>query len=238
MSKIIITGATGNAGSAVLSAAIASPDISHITVLARRPPYETSPKVEYIQIPSNEYPKGFDGIDEEPGLVERLRGSGACIWALGVSQTQVDEKEYYKITHDYTLKAAKAFSALGTEAEPFRFVFMSAEGARQDEKGWSAYSRVKGKTERELAAMASKTFAPLSVRPAGINPTKEHSTRMHWLWGPGLRTTCAALKVVYPPMVVDASHLGKVCVSLAGGRGWDQMDVERVVSNVKLRKMI
>ncbi|ODO09374.1 hypothetical protein I350_02974 [Cryptococcus amylolentus CBS 6273] len=232
MSKIIITGATGNAGSAVLSAAIASPNVSHITVLARRPPYETNAKVEFIQIPSSEYPKGFDEI--EPRLVERLRGHGACIWALGISQTQVKEDE---ITHDYTVEAAKAFSALGTESEPFRFVFMSGEGARQDEKGWNLFSRVKGKTEKELAAMASKTFSPLTVRPAGINPTDEHIPRMHWLFGRSLRAGCAAFKVVYPSKVIDASHLGKVCVSLAGGKGWDQMDAERVVSNVKLQKM-
>ncbi|WVQ73785.1 hypothetical protein IAR50_003365 [Cryptococcus sp. DSM 104548] len=172
MSKIIITGATGNAGSAVLSAAIASLNIAHITVLARRPPYEISPKVE-----------------SEPRLVvERLKGHGPCIWAVGISQTQVKQKEYCRINHDCTLEAAKGFSALGNGSDPFRFVFMSAEGARKGEKGWSAYSRVKGKTERELAAMAFKTFAPVSVRPAGTNPTQEHSTRMYWLWGPGLRT--------------------------------------------------
>ncbi|WVQ73922.1 hypothetical protein IAR50_003503 [Cryptococcus sp. DSM 104548] len=235
MSRIIVTGATGNAGSAVLSAAIASPDVSHITVLARRPPYETSSKVEFIQLPSSEYPKGFDEI--EPRLVERLRGHGACIWALGISQTQVNKDEYYRITHDYTLEAAKAFSALGTDSEPFRFVFMSGEGARQDEKGWNLFSKVKGKSEKDLAAMASKTFEPLTVRPAGINPTKEHIPRMHWLWGRGLRAGCATFNMLYPPMVIDASHLGKVCVSLAGGRGWDQMDAERVVSNIKLKKM-
>lgn len=83
-----------SAGSAVLTNALASPLISHVTVLARRAPAVQSPKLTTIIVPSDEYPKGFDEIP--PSLVERLRGADAVIWALGISQTQVSKEEFQK----------------------------------------------------------------------------------------------------------------------------------------------
>lgn len=80
------------AGSAILTNALASPLISHVTVLARRAPAVKSDKLTTILVPSDEYPKGFDELP--PSLVERLRGNDAAIWALGISQTQVSKEEF------------------------------------------------------------------------------------------------------------------------------------------------
>ncbi|WVQ79347.1 hypothetical protein IAT38_001444 [Cryptococcus sp. DSM 104549] len=236
MSKIIVTGATGNAGSAVLTAAIASPNISHITVLARREPYETSPKVEFIQIPSSEYPKGFEELP--PALIERLRGHTACVWAQGISQTQVNKEEYVKITHDYPLAAAKAFTALGTPAQPFKFIYMSGEGAKQDETGRALFSKIKGRTEKKLYEMRKPEFEVTSIRPGGIGATAEHVTRQHWFFGKALRYSFTAFKQVAPSMVIESSDLGMACVDLSVGKGWDLRDEEGVINNAKLKSMV
>ncbi|WWC92742.1 uncharacterized protein L201_007701 [Kwoniella dendrophila CBS 6074] len=237
MSKVIITGATGNAGSAVLTAAVASPTITQIAVLSRRPPYETSSKIKHIQIPSSECPKGFDEIPL--ALIDELKKDGyeSCIWALGISQTQVKQDEYIKITHDYTLTAAKAFSKIGTSDKPFRFIHMSGEGARQDEKGYQLFSKIKGRTEKELYELKNDTFDVVNIRPGGIIPTDEHRQRMNWWAGQGFKLMGTIFNPIWPSMVINASDLGRACVGLAEGKGWDQRDPEGVINNPKLRQM-
>jgi hypothetical protein len=78
-----------------------------------------------------------------------------------------------RITHDYTDTFARAFSSLGTSSNPFRFVFVSGEGADQNEKGRALFSRIKGRTEKELKAMETDSFRTISVRPGGILPMPE-----------------------------------------------------------------
>ncbi|WRT69635.1 uncharacterized protein IL334_006624 [Kwoniella shivajii] len=239
MSKVIVTGVTGNAGSAVLTAAIASPTISSIAVLSRKPPFETSSKIKFIQLPSSEYPKGFDEIPTS--LIDDLKKEGylSCIWALGISQTQVKKDEYIKITHNYTLTAAKAFSTIGTKDKPFRFIFMSGEGARQDEKGYAIFSKIKGRTEKDLLEFSEKNqgFEVASIRPGGIMPTAEHLPRQGFLMRSASRVFGSVFGVVMPSMIIPASELAVACVGLAQGKGWDQRDHQGVIENATLRQM-
>ncbi|OCF35236.1 hypothetical protein I316_03279 [Kwoniella heveanensis BCC8398] len=240
MSKVIITGVTGNAGSAILSEAIASPSVSQILVLSRRPPYESSEKLKHIQIPSAEYPKGFEEIPER--LVDEIRRDGytSCIWALGISQIGLKEDEYTRITHDYTLTSARAFSTLGTPASPFKFIYISGEGARQDENSSQLFARVKGRTEKALMQLARESggkFEAVNLRPGGINPTLEHLPRMGFWAGRGLRWSSAVLNPLLPRYVINSSDLGKASVGLVAGQGWEKKDAEGVIFNLELREM-
>ncbi|WVQ95989.1 hypothetical protein IAU59_003089 [Kwoniella sp. CBS 9459] len=240
MSKVIITGATGNAGSAILTEAIASPSISQILVLSRRPPYESSSKVKHIPLPSSEYPKGFDEIPER--LVDEIRRDGytSCIWALGISQVGLKEEEYTRITHDYTLTFAQAFSTLGTPKTPVKFIYVSGEGAQQDENSSQLFARVKGRTEKALFQLAENSkgkFEAVNLRPGGINPTPEHLPRMPYWYGQGLKWMSAVLNPLIPQYVIDASDLGKASIGLAAGRGWEKKDAEGVIFNTELREM-
>jgi len=60
-----------------------------------------------------------DFKDYPPEIIEKLKGAEGCVWALGISQTQVDKKQYEEITYEYTMAAAKAFAGL---SDPFKFV--------------------------------------------------------------------------------------------------------------------
>src|SRR2546429_8406173 len=55
-----------------------------------------------------------------PEVLQELKGADGVVWALGISQTEVNEEDYIKITKDYTLEAAKAFSGL---SDNFKFVY-------------------------------------------------------------------------------------------------------------------
>jgi len=96
MASIILTGATGTVGSAVLTHALSSPSVSKVTVLARRAPAIEHAKLETILVPSDNYPAGFSEFPAS--LLDRLRerGASAVVWALGVSQRDVPRDEYEK----------------------------------------------------------------------------------------------------------------------------------------------
>jgi hypothetical protein len=91
---------TESAGGAILTQALGSPQVAHVTTLSRRPPYDIpndqQSKITSIILPSDEYPRGFDDIS--PALVDRLKAEGytSVIWALGISQSQVTKDQYIR----------------------------------------------------------------------------------------------------------------------------------------------
>lgn len=90
MAHLILTGATGLVGSAalahVLSVSLPAGKISKLSILSRRPVpmAEGKPNVEVII--QNDFTK------YEPELLEKLKGAEGCIWAQGISVTQVDKE--------------------------------------------------------------------------------------------------------------------------------------------------
>ena len=95
----------------------------------------------------------------------------ACIWCLGISQTEVSREEYIKITFDYTLAGARAMLA---DNPSMRFCFLSGRGADQDEKSLSLYGKIKGRTEKELSKLSPNVF---NFRPAFIRPARPGQKR-------------------------------------------------------------
>ena len=128
------------AGLDVVRAAIADPAISGITVLSRKPLPETIPKSEKITQISHS-----DFSSYPPELVKQLEGHGACVWALGKSQSGMSEADYTKLTHDFPVTAFKALNEAKVRGEDgtFRFVYISGEGADQEEKSRMLFARVK-----------------------------------------------------------------------------------------------
>jgi len=164
---LILTGATGTCGAAVLQHCLAEPTITRLTVLSRRPVAlaEGHAKANVvIHEDFTQYP---------PTLLEQLKGAEGCVWALGISQNLVSKEEYMKITYDYTIAAAKAFSTL---SNPFKFVYVSGEGADPTERSFTLFGKIKGRTEKDLYALSTSTpsLRAFAVRPAMIDPEGEH----------------------------------------------------------------
>lgn len=82
---LILTGATGLVGSAVLDAMIRTPAVTQISILSRRPvpmaEASHDPRVKVI------IHKDFAKYDRD--VLKQLEGAAGCVWALGISQTQV-----------------------------------------------------------------------------------------------------------------------------------------------------
>lgn len=158
--RIIITGATGFSGGEVLRQAVLDPEITEIMVLTRRSLGIANPKIREVILNSF---LDYSGVD--------FSGYDACIWCLGISQTAVKEPEYIDITYGYTLAGARAMFA----ANPaLRFCFLSGRGADQGEVARNLFGRIKGRAERDLAALSPHV---VSFRPAYIRPTKATGPR-------------------------------------------------------------
>ncbi|KAF2669648.1 putative nucleoside-diphosphate-sugar epimerase [Microthyrium microscopicum] len=219
---LILTGATGLCGSGVLDAMLRRTDISRITILSRRPVAMATdrkdPRVNVV-LHSN-----FEEYDKE--LLQQLKGAAGCVWALGISQTQVSKEDYVKITKTFTMAAAEAFQAIETEnGKPFNFVYVSGLGATLTPGRFTPiFGRVKGETELALAELRKKnpSFHAMSMRPGGIDSTGHDAINPYvpklrlfegtviTLLGPALRV---ALKSSWSPTPL----LGQFLVQMAMG---------------------
>ena len=131
--SVVILGATGLVGSALVEELIQDPQVSEIRLLSRRPLSLEHPKVKIFEIDlSNPEPLAFDGVS-------------ALYCCIGTTRKKTpDQTQYRAIDHGMTLAAAKAAKNAGaTEVH-----LISAIGADTESKIF--YSRLKGEIERDL----------------------------------------------------------------------------------------
>ena len=186
---VILTGATGLIGSGVLHQMLNTEGISRISVLSRRPVAMTQGHEGKAKVILHQDFQKYDA-----GLLEELRDAQGIVWSLGVSQNTVSKeyviaeilyksmlliirhREYFEITHEYTMAAAKAFSTLHPDS-PFTFVYVSGEGATQTPGAFTTqYGRVKGQVEQSLFDLGKQNpnFKVYSVRPAAVGWKAHH----------------------------------------------------------------
>lgn len=159
-----------------------------------------------------------------------------------------------KITKTFAVEAAKAFSTIATEQEPFNFVYVSGLGATTKPTRWtSLFARVKGETEVELAGLreANPFFRASSVRPGSVDEAGHDAIR------PYLPTASVPIRllkaVVGPPIRIGlrslcspTEPLGKFFADVAMGKYQDQFvaakDIEKIgefaiLENTAFRRM-
>jgi len=161
--KVLIFGATGAAGGSALKACLAAPMVEEVRAVTRRP---LALEHEKLRV----YLHG-DFLDYS-GIADAFTGIDAVLFCLGISVTQVSgEKEYRKITHDFTLAAAHALRAHSPGAV---FHFISGQGTKPD--GRLMWQRVKGGTERELIEL----FGAVCWRPSAIDGEQSESSPWYY----------------------------------------------------------
>ena len=179
---LILTGATGLVGTAVLHHILSLPassptaqKITRLSILSRRseiplldhpdrPRQNTFTRIEVLE------QKDFSDYDKE-GVLDKIKAGNdekiAVIWALGVSTTLVSsEQEYDEITRVYPIEAVKAISKLNPKQ--FNFVYVSGEGANPKPTFMTPmFGRVKGRAETELLELmkTGNALKVFNVRP-------------------------------------------------------------------------
>jgi uncharacterized protein YbjT (DUF2867 family) len=150
--RILLFGATGSAGGSVLKVCLASPLVTEVRAVARRPLRHTHSKLHtYLHGDFADYTaveKAFAGVD-------------ACFFCLGISVTAVkNEAAYRTITHDYAVAAART---LRRQSQTATFHYLSGQGA--DPKSLFMWARVKAETDEELV----ENFDAVCWRPSAID---------------------------------------------------------------------
>ncbi|KAI1312015.1 hypothetical protein F5Y03DRAFT_341097 [Xylaria venustula] len=235
---LILTGATGLVGSGVLEAMIKAPGVTKISILSRRPVKMADdakdPRINVI------IQRDFNQYDLE--TLQQLSGAQGCVWALGISQTQVSKEEYVEITKDYALAASRAFQKLNSpeQGKPFNFVYVSGYGATINPGRFTqAYARVKGETELALADIrrANPSFHASSFRPCAVDGTAHESTKPYRTQPPAYLKAITPLimgpmRTLMPSLHSPTEPMGKFLVGMAMGNYEDKMaaapDIEMV----------
>jgi hypothetical protein len=225
---LILTGATGLVGSAVLNfvqqQAIPSGQVDKLTILTRRPVPIVDTRNDKIQIITH---SNFSSYP--PELLSQLQGADGCVWSIGISQNVVQEEEYTNITVSYALEAAKAFAGLSPK---FNFVYVSSDNATQDPGMLTLrMARIKGRAKTELLALPTSksehaSLHIFSVRPGGVDPRgddnvldvfRNHRTRGY---SPMVeKVLVPVFRAMYPAGVSPTTGLGRLLTEIASGNG-------------------
>jgi len=152
MKTVLIIGASGQVGQAMLQLALQDSDILKVIAPSRRP-LSPHAKLENPIVDFNKLPEDASWWKVDFAL---------C--ALGTTLRQAKSKlGFYKVDHDYILATAKLTRQAGTPV----FCLVSSLGANLSSRIF--YLRVKGETERDISALGfdSLTIARPSLLIAG-----------------------------------------------------------------------
>ena len=200
--KVLIFGSSGMVGRGVLLEALDSPDVAAVVSVGRRPVDVSHPKLTQIE---------HDNFEDFSSIGAEFEGVDACLWCLGTSSAGMDEASYTRITHTFTMAAAKLLLERSPEA---RFCFVS--GAGTSSGSGQMWARVKAKTEDDLAALGFGEV--VSFRPAMIRPMRGSAVR-----GAGLRVLYAVLFPLMPLLrlaggATTTVEIGRAMVRAAQGK--------------------
>lgn len=134
MKKAIVYGASGLVGSYILETLLNSPDYEQIIAVVRKDLNIRHAKLLTLAGDFSSLPDLTKGIAVDEVYI-----------ALGTTRKKTpDQKEYYRIDHDYPVLAAKS----GKENGAKTVLLVSSIGANTKSKAF--YTRTKGETEQDL----------------------------------------------------------------------------------------
>jgi uncharacterized protein YbjT (DUF2867 family) len=181
-------------GQGVLRQCLADPGVTEVITVVRSASGRQHPKVrEIVHADFGDF-SGFT-VDGD-----------ACFWCLGVTSAGMTEPDYTRITHDYTVAAAKALVR-----PSMTFIFVSGTGADRN----VMWARVKKRTEDALFAMPFK--AVYVFRPGIIQPLDgiRSRTRLYNILYPVVYPLMFVAKLVAPASVTNTRRVGQAMLRVA-----------------------
>jgi uncharacterized protein YbjT (DUF2867 family) len=208
--KILLFGATGTVGNAVLEMCEAAPVVEEVRAIARRALMNTSAKLRtYVH---------KDFLDYSTAQ-EAFRGIDASLFCLGTSVAQVSKEDYRKISYSFPLAAAQTLKEWSPGAA---FHYISGRGtSAQSRMEWA---RVKAQAEQDLMAL----IEAVCWRPAFIDAKPTGSMPWFYAWF----TPLGKLAKPFPGWYVHGHDLGKAMLQ-ATKEGMRR----RVIENPEIREI-
>jgi len=166
--RILIIGATGLVGQGVLRECLRDDTVAQVVALGRRSSGQSNAKLVELVHPD---------FADLSAIEDRLHPFDACLYCAGAQVVGISEADFRRVTLEMTVNVARTLARLNPA---ITFVYVS--GARSDPESRLVPLRVKGETERALAALPIRT---VMLRPGGIQPVH------------GVRSPHATLAAVY-----------------------------------------
>jgi uncharacterized protein YbjT (DUF2867 family) len=218
--NVIVFGASGMVGQAVLLEVLADARIEKVLVIGRAPLPVRPERVQEIV---------HGDFYDFTALADEMTGYDACFFCLGVTSTGKKEPEYRRITYDITLAAA---SVLARVDPTMAFLYVSGMGTDGSERGRVMWARVKGATENALLGLPFRAYG---IRPGFILPVHGVRTKTR-LYAMAYQVTgwlYPVLKRVAPSHVMTSEELGRAMVAVAVDR-----PEQRVLDTTELKAII
>ena len=201
--NVLIFGATGMVGQAVLRECLADREIERVTAIGRSSLHQQHPKLHEVLHP--------DMMNLAP-IESVLRHQDACFFCLGVSSVGMDEAKYRELTYDLTLAVARTLSRLNASMS---FAYVSGAGTDSTEKGRRMWARVKGKTENDLLKLPfSRVFL---FRPGVIQPLHQvrSKTKLYQFTYNVVGPLLSTVKRHRPNSLCTSVELGRAMINAA-----------------------
>jgi uncharacterized protein YbjT (DUF2867 family) len=195
--RVVVFGATGNAGSAVVEQCLADERIAEVRAITRRPIGIKHPRLLDIHCHDFTHPES---------LAHQLTGVTACFYCLGTSRRRAgSDVTYREVTLTYPLAAA---DILRERSPEHTFVHLSAAGASPRGRVPLRYAKVKGEAERQLSGNGLHRL--FVARPGYIHPAQAR---------PFMRALFPALNATLPGFAITATDLARGMIAAALGSG-------------------
>lgn len=209
--NILIFGATGMVGQAVLRECLLDPGVTRVVALGRSPARDT-PMGRLPEAAKLEDLHHADMFDYS-AVEGRLTGFDACFFCLGVSSAGMSEAAYTRVTYDLTLAAATVLARLNPQMV---FTYVSGRSTDSTEQGPVMWARVKGRTENALLRLpfrAAYMFRPGVIEPLdGIKPKSKVYRAAYVLLMPCL----SLVKLLWPQAALTTTRqVGRAMLAVA-----------------------
>lgn len=208
--KILLFGATGMVGSAVLEACLATPVVEEARAITRRGLMNTSPKLRtYVH---------KDFLDYSTAQ-EAFRFIDACLFCLGTSVMQVSKEDYRKISYSMPLAAAEM---LKQQSPGAAFHYISGKGT--DAHSRMEWARVKAQAEQDLVSLIDANC----WRPAFIDAKPSASMPKFYAW----LVPIGRIAKPFPSFYVHGHDLGRAMLQAT-----HENMRRRVIENPEIRQI-
>ena len=196
--NVLLFGATGMVGQAVLRECLRDPGVERVLSISRQSTGVTHPKLRELIRPDL-----FDVSVPDADLA----GYDACFFCLGVSSAGMSEADYTRLTYDLTLGWAHVLARINPQ---MTFVYVSGAGTG----GKSMWAQVKGRTENALLALFPNAymFRLAMLRPMNREVSRTRWTRVSYVV---FRPLLPLLRALWPGGVITTEELGRAMLRVA-----------------------
>jgi len=154
--NVVILGASGMVGGAVLRECLLDPEVERVLVVSRTELALRDAKLRTIV---------HDDFGDLTAIEDQLEGYDACFFCIGVTSAGMTEAAYRRVTVDFALAAARAMIHRNPKSV---YVYVSGEGADSSQSSSTMWARVKGEAENAILAMPFREV--FVFRPGYIQP--------------------------------------------------------------------